>query len=96
MIVQIGYQDNQIASLVVDRDLFEDDIEQVQKSLNNFSTPLTAVDTQNRIWLKIITREKQNYDVKKRILRKQQIQGTNYDTSNNDLGKSQLSTLGQQ
>ena len=27
MIVQIGYQDSQMASLVVDRDLFEDDIE---------------------------------------------------------------------
>ena len=27
MIVQIGYQDSQMGSLVVDRDLFEDDIE---------------------------------------------------------------------
>jgi len=32
---------------------------------------LTTIDTQNRIWLKILTREKQNYDVKKRMLKKQ-------------------------
>jgi len=44
----------------------------VSRPLNNhFSTPLTVIDTQNRIWLKILTREKQNYDVKKRMLRKQ-------------------------
>ncbi len=55
----------------MDRDLFEDDIEQASRPLNNhFSTPLTIIDTQNRIWLKILTREKQNYDVKKRMLRK--------------------------
>lgn len=57
--------------MVVDRDLFEDDIEQAQRGMNSFSTPLTSVDTQNRIWLKILTREKQNYDVKRRIYRKQ-------------------------
>ena len=56
----------------MDRDLFEDDIEQASRPLNNhFSTPLTVIDTQNRIWLKILTREKQNSDVKKRMLSKQ-------------------------
>ena len=57
----------------MDRDLFEDDIEQAQRGITSFNTPLTAVDTQNRIWLKILMREKQNYDDKKRnILRKHQ------------------------
>lgn len=56
--------------MVVDLDLFEDDIEQAQRGVGGFSTPLTAIDTQNRIWLKIITREKQNYDAKKQTLRK--------------------------
>jgi len=54
--------------MVVDRDLFEDDIEQAQKGITSFSTPLTAIDTQNRIWLKILMREKQNFDDKKRII----------------------------
>lgn len=44
--------------MVVDRDLFEDDIEQAQRGITSFSTPLTAIDTQNRIWLKILLREK--------------------------------------
>ena len=43
--------------MVVDRDLFEDDIEQAQKGITAFSTPLTSIDTQNRIWLKILMRE---------------------------------------
>lgn len=73
-LVQYGFaaQDVNENALVMDRDLFEDDIEQASRPLNNhFSTPLTIIDTQNRIWLKILTREKQNYDVKKRMLRKQ-------------------------
>jgi len=70
-IVQYGLAHEKTQEMVVDKDLFEDDIEQASKSINNFSTPLTAIDTQNRIWLKILTREKQNYDVKKRLLRKQ-------------------------
>ena len=69
-LISYGTQNEDVISMVVDRDLFEDDIEQAQKSINSFSTPLTSVDTQNRIWLKILTREKQNYDVKKRFLRK--------------------------
>lgn len=31
--------------MVVDKDLFEDDIEQASRSINNFSTPVTAIDT---------------------------------------------------
>lgn len=58
-------------NMVLDKDLFENDIEQSSRP-NHFSTPLTTIDTQNRIWLKILTREKQNYDVKKRLLRKHQ------------------------
>ena len=59
--------------LVVDKDLFEDDIEQAQRGITSFSTPLTAVDTQNRIWLKILMREKQNLDDKKRIIMRKQM-----------------------
>lgn len=59
--------------MVVDRDLFEDDIEQAQRGITSFSTPLTAVDTQNRIWLKILMREKQHYDDKKRIILRKQL-----------------------
>ena len=44
---------------MIDKDLFENDIEEASRPMNNhFSTPLTTIDTQNRIWLKIITREK--------------------------------------
>jgi hypothetical protein len=56
----------------VEKDLFEDDIEQASRSIHN--SPLTLIDTQNRIWLKILTREKQNYDVKKRLLKKNTVQ----------------------
>jgi hypothetical protein len=38
--------------------MFDDDIEQVAKDINNFGTPLHAIDTQNRIWLRIISKEK--------------------------------------
>lgn len=56
---------------MIDKDLFENDIEQVSRPSNShFALPLTSIDTQNRIWLKILSREKQNYDVKKRLLRK--------------------------
>ena len=58
--------------MVVDRDLFEDDIEQAQKGITAFSTPLTAIDTQNRIWLKILMREKQSIDDRKRIIQRKQ------------------------
>lgn len=41
------------------RNLFDEDIEQITRDLHNFGTPMNAiaVDTQNRIWLKIIFRE---------------------------------------
>lgn len=57
-LIQYGSSREDAVAMLVDRDLFEDDIEQAQRSINSFSTPLTAVDTQNRIWLKILTREK--------------------------------------
>ena len=44
-------------SAIGDKELFENDIESIQRA-GHFQTPLTAIDTQNRIWLKIITREK--------------------------------------
>ena len=44
-LVRYSTQNEDVISLVVDRDLFEDDIEQAQKSINSFSTPLTSVDT---------------------------------------------------
>jgi hypothetical protein len=57
-LVQYGAKNEDAQAMVVDLDLFEDDIEQAQRGVGGFSTPLTAIDTQNRIWLKIITREK--------------------------------------
>ena len=35
--------------------------------LTSFSSPVGLIDTQNKIWFKIITREKQNYDEKKHL-----------------------------
>ena len=65
-----------------DRDLF-DDIEQVHKGgeaedLNNYSSPFVAIDTQNKIWLKIITREQQNYGVKRRMMKMREGHTTNF------------------
>ena len=59
-----------MSQLTMDRELFEDDISQVSKELNAISSPLALIDTQNRIWIKIISREKQNYEVKKKQLKK--------------------------
>lgn len=50
--------DEQELRSLQDRNMFDDDIEQVSKDFNNFGTPLNAIDTQNRIWLKIITKER--------------------------------------
>lgn len=50
-------EEQELASLQ-DENMFDDDIEQVSKDFNNFGTPLNAIDTQNRIWLKIITKER--------------------------------------
>lgn len=41
-----------------ENDQFDEDIEQANKDMNNYSSPLATIDTQNKIWLKIITREK--------------------------------------
>lgn len=70
--VQYGLtDDHEGRNAMIDKDLFENDIEQVSRPSNShFALPLTSIDTQNRIWLKILSREKQNYDVKKRLLRK--------------------------
>lgn len=51
--------------------MLDDDIEQVSKDINNFGTPLNAIDTQNRIWLKIITKEKLIQDQKRQYLMQQ-------------------------
>lgn len=45
----------------MDKDLFDDDISSASRELNTFSSPLALIDTQNKIWLKIISREKDNF-----------------------------------
>jgi hypothetical protein len=42
----------------VDKNEFDDDIEQASQDFNNFGTPLKLIDTQNRIWLRILIKEK--------------------------------------
>jgi hypothetical protein len=59
----------------LDKDLFEDDINSAGRDINNFSSPLIMIDTQNKIWLKIISREKVIYDEKKKLLKKQKEDG---------------------
>jgi hypothetical protein len=46
---------------------FDDDIGLAGRELNSFSSAVGLIDTQNKIWFKIITREKQNYDEKKTL-----------------------------
>ncbi|CDW86490.1 UNKNOWN [Stylonychia lemnae] len=69
-IVQSSQINEDFNNLVVDRDLFDDDISNASREINTFSSPLAIIDTQNKIWMKIISREKQNYEVKKRQLMK--------------------------
>eukprot|EP00347_Sterkiella_histriomuscorum_P015009 403358661 len=69
-IISSSHEDQDFSNLTVDKDLFEDDISQASRELNSFSSPLALIDTQNRIWMKIISREKQNYEVKKKQLMK--------------------------
>ena len=45
VLLAYGKQNQEVIDLVVDKDLFEDDIEQAQRGITSFSTPLTAVDT---------------------------------------------------
>lgn len=56
------------------RNLFDEDIEQITRDLNNFGTPMNAIaiDTQNRIWLKIIFRECEIQDLNRQQLMKVQ------------------------
>lgn len=56
------------------RNLFDEDIEQITRDLNNFGTPMNAIaiDTQNRIWLKIIFRECELQDLNRQQLMKVQ------------------------
>ena len=39
---------------ILDKDLFDDDITQSGKDINQYSSPMLLIDTQNKIWLKII------------------------------------------
>lgn len=54
-----------------ERNMLDDDIEQMSRDIHNFETPLNAIDTQNRIWLKIITKEKMVQDQKRKYLMQQ-------------------------
>ena len=45
VLVAYGQTNQEVMDMVVDRDLFEDDIEQAQKGITAFSTPLTSIDT---------------------------------------------------
>jgi len=45
--------------------VFENDIELMTKEVNQIVSPFSTIDTQNKIWLKLITREKVNYDARK-------------------------------
>ena len=65
---------------VHERNMLDNDIEQVSKDINNFGTPLNAIDTQNRIWLKILTKEKIAQDYKRQFLMKHQ---TNFKLQKN-------------
>jgi hypothetical protein len=58
---------------LLDKDLFEDDVTQQGKDINQYSSPLFMIDTQNKIWSKIIQREKQNYQEKKKMLKNDRI-----------------------
>ncbi len=56
----------------LERDNFEDDLDSLSKDISHVNSPLATIDTQNKIWLKIITREKVTFDDKKRKMRKVQ------------------------
>jgi len=45
VLVAYGQTNQEMMDMVVDRELFEDDIEQAQKGITAFSTPLTSIDT---------------------------------------------------
>lgn len=44
------------------------DIEQFSNDFNNFGTPFTAIDSQNRIWIKILNMEKLSKESKRKHL----------------------------
>jgi len=48
-----------------DKDLFENDLESIQRA-GHFSQPLGAIDTQNRIWVRIISHDNQPHDTRLR------------------------------
>ena len=48
-----------------EKDVFEDDIESLTKELNQSNSPLVTIDTQNKIWLKIIVREQGSFEQRK-------------------------------
>jgi len=54
-----------------DKSVFEEDIRTLGKDISQFSSPFAVIDSQNRIWVKIVTREKLSFEEKKRMLRKE-------------------------
>ena len=54
----------------------EEMVDELQEVLNDelASSPLSHIDSQNRIWLQILTKERQNYEEKGRLLKQQQEQ----------------------
>jgi len=54
---------------MIEHEIPDDDIEQVSKDFQDFGIPLGAIDTQNRIWLKIITKELKSNDNKRQFLK---------------------------
>lgn len=60
--------------MMKEKNLFDEDVEQISKGLDNLGTPLNAIDTQNRIWLRIIVEEIKSQDVKRKFMMKHQNQ----------------------
>ncbi len=54
---------------IISEDPFDDDMRLASR--DNFNSPLVMIDTQNKIWLKIISREKKNYEEKIKLLQLQ-------------------------
>mmetsp|Transcript_11922 Transcript_11922/g.18389 ORF Transcript_11922/g.18389 Transcript_11922/m.18389 type:complete len:124 (+) Transcript_11922:1576-1947(+) len=46
--------DDEVEFSLHEKKIFTDDIEQVSKDIGSFGTPLNVIDTQNRIWIRVI------------------------------------------
>jgi len=46
-----------------------EELDEIEDEFSN--SPLTTIDTQNKIWLRIMTREQHDYEVKGRMMKKQ-------------------------